>query len=264
MNIKSTLKDIVNSAIGVMDVEVIKKSKIPFFFQPKYEEEIHFWRTMYERFQLWYDGKLEPLYGEMAPKENQKVKKYVKEKGYNALLTWLNIHQAPKYLEDLQLDKNVFSGQKLLDIGSGPYPSAIIYNDCEIYCLDPLLPLYMESGYPIHIYPPRIKYTFGFSENMPFEDSYFDAVISVNAIDHVDDFETTVKEIQRVIKPGGKMRFHIHYHKKTKSEPIELNDERVAKAFNWDSNFKKINESQFKRGNQINVGGDSFTLWSNF
>ena len=35
---------------------------------------------------------------------------------------------------------------------------------------------------------------------MPFEDGFFDAVISVNAIDHVNDFAETAKEIKRVLK----------------------------------------------------------------
>lgn len=262
MSVKSNIKTITNSLISPFDAELVKKSKVPFFFKPKYDEEIHFWKEMYKKFILWYDGDLEPLYGEPKPKEEQKVKKFSKK--YNALLTWLKIHQTPKYLEDLGLKDDVFKDLRILDIGSGPFPSAQGYKDCEVYCLDPLLPLYLQAGYPIHIYENRIKYVFGFSENMPFEDNTFDAIISVNAIDHVDDFEKTVSEIQRVLRPNGKMRFHVHYHKKTKSEPIELNDKRVAAAFSWDKNFKKISESNKKRGNTMLDPDQLYTVWSNF
>ena len=262
MKVKSKLKNLVNSVLGVLDVEVVKKSDIPFFFEPRYQEQIYFWRECKTRFSHWYDGKLEPLFGENAPREDQKISNQGRE--YNSLLTWLNLHQSPKYLEDLDLKPDAFLGMKLLDIGSGPFPSAEAYKDCEVFCLDPLLPLYLTTGYPIHIYEPRIKFVFGFSEKMPFESNYFDAIISVNALDHVDDFEATVKEIQRVSKPNVKMRFHLHYHRKTKTEPIELNDLRVSNAFNWDPKFKKLRESHTKKGKTIEKEDEIYTLWSNF
>lgn len=259
---KSSLKSIANGVLSSLDAQIVKKSKMPFFIDPKYNEEINFWKECYKRFNLWYDGKLEPLFGEPTPSDAQKIKGYLK--GNNALLTWMKVHQSPKYLEDLELSPDSFAGGKLLDIGSGPFPSAQAYKDCDIYCLDPLIPIYLESGYPIHIYEPRIKFVFGFSEKIPFKDNFFDAIISVNAIDHVDDFEITVKEIRRVAKPNAKLRFHIHYHKKTKTEPIELNDERVAKAFSWNPDFKKISESNFKRGDKVGTDDQKYTLWSNF
>jgi SAM-dependent methyltransferase len=76
---------------------------------------------------------------------------------------------------------------------------------------------------------------------MPFENHFFDAVISVNAIDHVDDFFKTASEIIRVLKPNGKIRLHVHYHIKTQTEPLELNDTIVENAFRGIQNFKKIN-----------------------
>ena len=122
----------------------------------------------------------------------------------------------------------------------------------------------MEAGFPIHIYESRAKFVYGFSENMPFPDNYFDAIISVNALDHVDDFNLTSNEIQRVLKPGGKLRFHLHYHLKTPTEPLELNDEIVINAFKWADNFKKISESKSKRGSLVEDLSESYTLWSNF
>ena len=87
----------------------------------------------------------------------------------------------PKYLEDLQLEENTFSGLQIVDIGSGPHPSAAAFKNCKIFCLDPLLPEYLKTGFPFHIYEERVRFAYGYSENMPFTDQFFDAIISVNA-----------------------------------------------------------------------------------
>lgn len=99
---------------------------------------------------------------------------------------------------------------------------------------------------------------------MPFPDNFFDAVISVNAIDHVDDFEQTSKEIERVLKPSGKIRLHIHYHKKTSTEPLELSDKIVGDAFSWCKNFRKVGESFQSRGYELINEDEKYVLWSNF
>lgn len=42
------------------------------------------------------------------------------------------------------------------------------------------------------------------ASNMPFEDAWFDAVISDNLIDIVDNQRAVLKEVLRVLKPGGR------------------------------------------------------------
>jgi ubiquinone/menaquinone biosynthesis C-methylase UbiE len=68
-------------------------------------------------------------------------------------------------------------------------------------------------------------------EALPYPDGYFDAVISVNALDHVDDFERVASEMQRVLKREGGVYFEVEYHPPTITEPINLSDSRVMKAF---------------------------------
>jgi len=228
----------------------------------KYSYEYLHWQKSFLNYQKWYAGELKTLWGENSPEEKHKIKNYANE--FNAILTWQKLHQKPKYLEDLQLDKNVFSGLTILDIGSGPHPSALAFENCKVYCLDPLLPEYLKIGFPFHLYEDRLKFTYGHSEKMPFNDNFFDAVISVNAIDHVDDFFKTSKEMERVLKPGGKLRMHIHYHKKTATEPLELNDPIVKDSFNWCVGLKKIAESRRKKGHNLTTKGESYCLWSNF
>lgn len=227
----------------------------------KYQDEINFWRNELTRYQQWYNGEITELYEEPSPKEEQKVKaRNLKD---SALLTFFNVHQKTKYLEDLQLPKNAFDGLKVLDVGSGPFPSASAFEGADLFCLDPLVPAYIEAGFPLHYYD-NARFIHSFAEDMPVEDGFFDAAISVNAIDHVDDFFKTAQEIKRVLKPGGKVRMHMHYHEKALAEPIELNDEIVSKAFSWCEGFKRISDSKSKRGHTLTNENELYTLWSNF
>ena len=230
------------------------------FHRSKYRAEIEFWKNELMLYEKWYDGEIS-LYNEPPPTVNEKI--IVSSHKDSAILTWAKIHQFSKYLEDLSLDRNAFKGFKVLDIGSGPIPSACIFDNCELFCLDPLIEDYLKIGFPLHYYD-HVKFIKGYSEDMPFEDHYFDAIISVNAIDHVDDFFKTAKEIERVLKPQGFMRMHIHYHKKTSAEPQELNDDIVKEAFKWCSEWHKLSESSKKHGYSLNNTEELFTLWTNF
>jgi len=231
-----------------------------FLFKNKYSVELNFWKKQIINYQKWYDGELVELFGEKCPREDQKI--IVNNKKDSAILTWLKLHQQVKYLEDLQVSQEFFSGMKILDVGSGPLPSALVFKNCEVYCLDPLLPAYFQAGFPSHYYN-QIKFVCAHSESMPLEDNFFDAVISVNAIDHVDDFIKTSQEIKRVLRIGGKLRIHMHYHPKTATEPMELNDTVVSRAYNWCPGFKKIGEYKTKRGFVLENEKELYTLWSN-
>lgn len=227
----------------------------------KYHHEEAFWVKQIISFTDWYNGNLKEHYGTSAPTNDQKI--HAPTLQHSAILTWFNVHQKPKYAADLQLSYEAFTGMKVLDVGAGPMPSAEVFENCELYCLDPLIPYYLKAGYPLHYYRKNIRFVHGYSEAMPLQDHFFDAVISVNAIDHVDDFFLTAREIQRVLKPNGMIRMHVHYHPKTKTEPLELNDEIIQEAFNWCKDFKKICETNKKFGSDANAG-ESFNLWSNF
>jgi ubiquinone/menaquinone biosynthesis C-methylase UbiE len=163
----------------------------------------------------------------------------------------------------LLLDEHELAGMKVLDIGSGPFPSSLTFKNCETYSLDPLMDAYIAAGYPIHCYENRSKFVKSMAESMPFENGYFDAVISVNAIDHVNDFAATAKEIKRILKPNGKFRMHVHYHPKTKAEPLELNDKIFLQHYSWVTNLKKILETKEKIGTSIESKNESYVIWGN-
>lgn len=52
-----------------------------------------------------------------------------------------------------------------------------------------------------------IRYDVGVGEDLPYEDAAFDAVVSVDVLEHVADLERVVAEVSRVLKPGGMFLF---------------------------------------------------------
>ncbi|PKK89729.1 MAG: hypothetical protein CVV64_13065 [Candidatus Wallbacteria bacterium HGW-Wallbacteria-1] len=118
----------------------------------------------------------------------------------------------PRYKNDLYLNPNSFSGQKILDLGCGPHGGIIGFENCEKYGVDALIDSYKTLGYPLDEHP--IKYFNARSEALPFENCFFDCVICVNALDHVDDLNQTLREIARVVKIGGKFIGQHNFHEK--------------------------------------------------
>jgi len=225
----------------------------------KYALEENFWRIEIERLVLWYRGEREVHYRTPAPGPEERVQH--RDPRLAAILSWFELHQKPKYLLDLALPSDAFRGMRVLDVGSGPMPSGEAFAECELYCLDPLFPRYLNAGWPLHLYRPGTRFVHGYAEDMPLEDDFFDAVISVNAIDHVDDFRAAAGEIRRVLKPGGELCMHVHYHPPTGTEPLELDDQIVADAFGWCERLEKRRESD-EKSSAVAAEGESYALWS--
>lgn len=98
---------------------------------------------------------------------------------------------------------------------------------------------------------PETKPTYLLSVDgrVPVADGYFDAVISLNTLEHVSRVDIAVKEIARVLKPGGRFLFtvpfmfrvHGHpddYHRGTPSFWSQLLREHefsdvAVEALNW-------------------------------
>jgi len=57
-----------------------------------------------------------------------------------------------------------------------------------------------------------IDFRLGNAENLEFEDSSFDVVYSFGVLHHTPDIESSVAEVHRVLKPGGKAYIML-YHK---------------------------------------------------
>jgi SAM-dependent methyltransferase len=226
----------------------------------KRSAELQFWRQEIEQYRKWFRGELSPLYKTPSPLDHEKVKAPNEKDA--SILTWHKLHQERKYLENLDLPTDAFKAMKLLEVGSGPLPSATCFTHSRLYCLEPLLPEYLQAGFPLHYYDD-VRFIHAAAENIPIEDNSFDAVIAENAIDHVDDIAATANEIRRVLKPGGLFRMHVHYHQATTCEPIEFNDDLFRDLFGWCGNLQKRRASRTSHDHDL-PEHQSFALWSNF
>ena len=139
------------------------------------------------------------------------------------------------------LDDEFYRNRKILDIGCGPRGSLEWADSAaERVGLDPLADSYKELGADQH----KMKYVKGVSESIPFEDGYFDIVTSFNSLDHVDDLDRTVKEIKRVIAPGGEFLLLVEVnHPPTRCEPVFLSWDITGK---FTDEMELIDEKQFE------------------
>jgi len=237
--------------------------RIRYSMLTKEESECDFWEKEIEDIVSWACGDIElwgnRLHDDFLIDSSKDVPNLIEQ----SLMLWLEKYQMPKYLSDLHMVGSNFTGKTVVDIGSGPFPSMAVLNKCNILSLDPLINDYRKMGYMINV--PNNTYLQCDSENICLPDNSVDLIVSVNALDHVNNFEKTCLEMKRILKPSGKIRLHLHYHPSTKSEPIELTDERVLAAIGRDLKMIKISESRKKYGYSLpSDQNELFVLWSNF
>lgn len=226
----------------------------------KQDAELGFWKREIHKYRKWYRGKLEVHYRTGLPASDQKV--HLASEADSAIVTWHRLHQEPKYLHDLQLPADAFEGMRLLDVGSGPMPSGTCFKRAKLYCLDPLWPQYLQAGFPIHHYG-AVRFIHAPAEKIPMTDSFFDAVVSVNAIDHVDDIRAVAAEIRRVLKPDGLLRMHVHYHAVKKCEPVAISDRLFQDLFESCGPLIKIATTRRNFSTEL-PADEQFVVWSNF
>lgn len=188
--------------------------------------ELAHWRGELLHLLRWYEGNETDWWGLPAPDggERQVVSD---DLALNALHTLHALR--PCYLHQLMLDRTAFRGQRVLEVGCGPLGHLLQFVDCQRHGLDPLLHRYAEVGWPLGAL--GIAYACARAEAMPYADAAFDAVVAVNALDHVDDFRRAATEIERVLRPGGRLCLEIEYHEPTLCEPQRLDDHAVRTAF---------------------------------
>lgn len=90
---------------------------------------------------------------------------------------------------------------KLLEIGFGNAQFLKLAHESgwEVYGVD-LSPLFVEHARS-QLQLPNIAH--GTIEEMAFADEQFDVVAAFNFIEHVPDLRATLKEIRRILRPGG-------------------------------------------------------------
>ena len=112
----------------------------------------------------------------------------------------------------LDLDPLV-AGEKVLDIGSGAgtdsfYAALAVGNGGEVVGLDMTRAMLEKAG---RIRAEQgftnVRFEEGHAESLPFDNDSFDAVISNGVINLTPEKKEAFSEIQRVLRPGGRLMF---------------------------------------------------------
>ncbi len=92
-------------------------------------------------------------------------------------------------------------GEKILDIGCGTgfYVKYLINKDCKVTGTD-ISKIYINQAKE---YAAGAKYLVCDAANLPFDKNSFDKILMTEVIEHIPDPIDAIKEIKRVLKPGG-------------------------------------------------------------
>lgn len=104
-------------------------------------------------------------------------------------------------------------GQRVLDLGCGQgrHVHAMYYfANCHVVGVDLGFDDVVRTRAGFEAHPdvdPETKRAFSLSVgnalSLPFEDGTFDKIVCSEVLEHIPDYEQAVKEIERVLKPGG-------------------------------------------------------------
>lgn len=112
---------------------------------------------------------------------------------------WTSARRMDEVLAEVTLGPGTVS----VDIGGG-LTTPLRWLPGEVICVDPL-----ADHYAARFPPPtgRVTYTAGLGEALPVATASVDLAICTNCIDHTDDPEAVIREVARVLKPGGCLWF---------------------------------------------------------
>ena len=98
------------------------------------------------------------------------------------------------------------AGQQLLEIGCGGGLMAEEYarRGASVTAVDRSAASIAVAAQHARSSGLKIAYTPSVGERLPFSDGSFDAVLSADTLEHVDDVNLVVSEAARVLRPGGR------------------------------------------------------------
>ncbi len=101
----------------------------------------------------------------------------------------------------------------VLEIGIGAGNNLPFYDGSRVRhlrAIDPLEELWKKRAVDLTQLSFEVEYLKGKAEQIPAGDASFDTVVTTFTLCSVDDIQGTLKEIHRVLKPGGKLLYSEH------------------------------------------------------
>jgi len=101
-----------------------------------------------------------------------------------------------------------YSRPVIADVGSGVtfFPFSLAKLGHQVVCtdIDPICEKDLSRAIKSVLHSPgRVEFRLLDNTKLPFEDCECDAVYCISVLEHIPDFENTVTEMARILKPGG-------------------------------------------------------------
>lgn len=146
-----------------------------------------------------------------------------------------------RYCDLPEIEPESFLGQVVADVGCGPVGSLHHFSARVKVGVDPNAQHYQPFG----IDSQDMVYLSSPAENILLPEACVDVVLSVNALDHVDDFEAAIDGISRVLKPGGRFLASLNMQPTPmKREPQMLTQARIAAALEGKFTYRFVKTVQ--------------------
>jgi len=101
----------------------------------------------------------------------------------------------------------------VLEVGIGSGMNLPFYDSSRVsslHAVDPLEKLWERRRTSLEDLNFKVYYSTAGAEALPFDDAFFDTVVSTNTLCSIREIETALAEISRVLKPGGSLVFKEH------------------------------------------------------
>ncbi len=110
--------------------------------------------------------------------------------------------------DDGELTRRLAAARRVIEVGSGPIGIIHFINTPAMrIALEPLMLQLVSAGYDDSFGAVRVQ---GVGEHLPFADRSMDIVICYNVLDHCRDPLAVMREMHRVLRPGGTMVLQLH------------------------------------------------------
>ncbi|MEL6680622.1 MAG: bifunctional 2-polyprenyl-6-hydroxyphenol methylase/3-demethylubiquinol 3-O-methyltransferase UbiG [Pseudomonadota bacterium] len=98
-----------------------------------------------------------------------------------------------------------WTGKAVLDLGcaGGFMAEALAARGAEVTGIDPAAEAIAAAQVHAEQAGHAIRYDVGVGEDLPYDDGRFDAVVCVDVLEHVADLHQVMREVARVLRPGG-------------------------------------------------------------
>ncbi len=126
---------------------------------------------------------------------------------YDRMGAVLSFGQDPRWRRALIDAIDPRPGQRILDVatGTGLVAFALAARGCGVVGLDQSEAMLARARQRLAQHPAPITFVKGEAESLPFGDATFDALTFTYLLRYVDDRGATLRELARVVKPGGRI-----------------------------------------------------------